>query len=318
MNASHQEKIIKTSARYWGQEIGVIFLFLIGLPAVGMHYWGEEFLAVGMLGILVGIPYIISEVISAQKRQIVFSASKIEIKMGRETVPQPWESIQAVKFSGQGTSRQITLFGREQNLQIPCKYFNESELTNLLKGHLPVEAFHPLAYQKTQQFLDWQEGVRRTIGGIHRTLKVSLGKTERWMGILGICMGIFTAGMFYFSAKDEFGALFMGTLFGGLGLVLLILSVGWIEGNNESITVRTLFQKHEFSWNRLQKIYINSNRGIITLVCDDENRLILPGARRWSGADKKLLQELITLKLESSKIEPIESVNSPYWRSKTS
>ncbi len=318
MNANNQEKIIKTSTRYWVQNIGAIILLSIGLPVAGIYYWGEGFLVVGIFAILVGIPYALSEVISAQKRQIYFSSSFIEIRMGGEIAQQPWESIQAVKFSGWEASRRITLFGRGQNLEIPCKYFIESELTNLLKMHLPVEAFHPLAYQKTRQFLDWQESVQRLIGSVNRTLRVSLGKTERWIGIFSICMGIFTASMFYFSARDGSGALFMGTLFGGLGLILLILSIGWIEGNNESITLRTLFEKHEFPWSRLRKIYINSNRSFITLAGDNENRLILPAANRWSGADKELLQKLITFKLESSKIEPIETVNLPYWRSKTS
>ena len=107
----------------------------------------------------------------------------------------------------------------------------------------------------------------------------------------------------------------MGTLFCGLGLFLLILSLGWIEGDNESITVRTLFMRHEFFWSKLQEIYVESNRGVTALVCD-ENRLILPSVTHWSGKDKELLFELVSFKLEASKIEAIENGKILYWRSK--
>jgi hypothetical protein len=315
MNTNYQEKTLRTSSRYWLQEIGAIFLFMIILPIFGIYYWGERFYVIGVLGLIVGIPYLVTELLATRKRLITFSTSEITVKIGKETVQQSWKTIQAVKFSGKGVSRNITLFGQEQNLYIPCKYFNEIELTNFLKEYLPLDVFQPKAYQKTQQFLNWQDSVYKRISSLDRTLKVSLGKSERVIGIFGICMGVFTASIFYFSAKDNSGALFMGTLFGGLGLFLLILSLGWIEGDNESITVRTLFMRHEFFWSKLQEIYVESNRGVTALVCD-ENRLILPSVTHWSGKDKELLFELVSFKLEASKIEAIENGKILYWRSK--
>jgi len=107
----------------------------------------------------------------------------------------------------------------------------------------------------------------------------------------------------------------LGGLFGGLGLLLLLSCIDWMEGDNSRISVRSLFKKYTFFWIDLREIYINTNQGVIALV-GDNSRLIVPKVSSWSGTDKEMLHELINYKIEMSKIESIESSKPVFWMSK--
>jgi hypothetical protein len=121
--------------------------------------------------------------------------------------------------------------------------------------------------------------------------------------------------LYYFSKVDAIAAFMMGGMFGGLGLLLLFLSIGWMEGDGSQISVRSLFRKNTFLWGDLREVYFNSNQGVMALV-GENSRLIIPKFSSWSGRDKGLLDELIGYKIEMSKIEPIESNKPVFWLSK--
>jgi hypothetical protein len=310
-----QEKIIRPSSRFWKQEIGAIALFLIIIPIAGILYWGGKMYVAGGFALLVGIPYLISEFRAARRQQITFSASEIVVKIGKEDFKRSWESIKAARFTGQGQSRLLVLYFDEHNLNIPCRFYDEVELTENLRKHLSSSVLHPKSYQRLPRFIEWQEGVTKKLSTINRPLKVSLGGSEKWIGIFGVSLGILFVGLYYFSKVDAVTAVMIGGLFGGLGLLLLILSIGWMEGDNNTISVHSIFRKNTFFWNDLREIYFNSNQGVMALV-GDNSRLILPKVSSWSGEDKELLHELVSYKIEMSKIEPVESKKPVFWLSK--
>ena len=315
MSIDQDVRIIRTSSRYWIEDIGGILLFLVVFPLAGIFYWGERFYFVGGFALVVGIPSLIKGVIAAYNNKISFAKSGMVVQLGREAFKAKWESVKAIRFSGKGTSRRITLFSETQDLNIPCNYFDEKKVVNELNGHLPPEVLDPQAYHSLPQVVEWRNNTTRKLENISDPLRVSLGIRERWIGILSICVGAAIALYSYFSsnnATDIIG----GISFGGLGVLLVISCLGWIEGTYESITVRTLFRRHELSWKMLNKIFIDSNRGIVALVSDD-CRLILPSPSTWSGKDKELLYELTSLKINASKIEPTENSAIVFWRSKT-
>jgi hypothetical protein len=161
----------------------------------------------------------------------------------------------------------------------------------------------------------WQESITKKLSAHNRPLKVSFGKSEKWLGAFSVGLGLLFAGLYYFSVIEAMAAVILGGLFGGLGLLVLISCLGWLEGDHESISNRTLFRKVVFSWNELREIYINSERGVLALV-GDNSRLIVPSWSSWSGKDKELLLDLLNLKIETSKLKPIESAKPLYWRSK--
>lgn len=310
-----QEKIIRASSRFWKQEIGAIALFLIIFPIAGILYFGVKMYVVGGFALIFGIPYLISEFRAARKQQIIFSASEIAVKIDKENFKRPWESIKAASFIGQGQSRFLVLYFDEHNLTIPCRYYDEVELTENLKRHLSPSVLHPKAYQRLPWFLEWQESIIKKLSTMNSPLKVSLGGSEKWIGVFCVSLGFLFVGLYYFSKVDAIAAIMIGGLFGGLGLLLLILRIGWMEGDNNQISVRSLFRKNTFVWSDLREIYIHSSQGIMALV-GDNSRLILPNVSSWSGKDKELLHELISYKVEMSKIEPIESNKPLFWLSK--
>lgn len=310
-----QEKILRPSSRYWKQDIGPIILFFFIVPIAGILYWGAKMYVVGGFALIVGIPYLISEFRAARKQQIIFSASEIAVKIDKENFKRSWESIKAASFIGQGRLRFLVLYFDEHNLSIPCRYYDEVELTENLKRYLSPGVLHPKAYQKLRWFLEWQESITKRLSTMNSPLKVSLGGYEKWIGVFCIIFGVLCVGLSYFSKVDSINAMMIGDLFGGLGLLLLILRIGWMEGDNNQISVRSLFRKNTFVWSDLREIYIHSNQGIMALV-GDNSRLILPNFSSWSGKDKELLHELISYKVEMSKIDPIESNKPVFWLSK--
>lgn len=310
-----QEKILRPSSRYWKQEVGAIALFLIIFPIAGILYYGVKMYVAGGLALLVGIPYFISEFITARRQQITFSKSEIVARIGKEDFKQSWESVKAVKFTGQGQSRLLVLYSDEHSLNVPCKFYDEEELTNSLKEYLSPSVLHPQAYQRLPWFLEWQENVTKNISAMSRPLKVSLGGFEKWLGIFSISIGILFVGLYLFSKVRKIDAVMGGGMSGGLGILLLLLCIGWMEGDSNQISVRSLFRKNTFVWSDLREIYIHSRLGVIALV-GDNSRLILPKFSSWSGNDKELLNELISYKIEISKIVPVESNKPAFWSSK--
>ncbi len=310
-----QKKILRPLPRYWKQEVGAIALFLIIFPIAGILYYGVKMYVAGGLALLVGIPYFISEFRNARRQQITFSKSEIIARIGKEDFKQSWEFIKAVKFTGQGQSKLLVLYCDEHGVNIPCRFYDEEELTNSLKEHLSPSVLHPQAYQRLPWFLEWQENVAKKLSTINSPLKVSLGGFEKWLGVFSVCLGILFVGLYLFSKVRRIDAVMVGGLFGGLGLLLLLQSIGWIEGDSNQISVRSLFRKNTFIWSDLREIYFNSNQGVIAVV-GDNSRLIIPKVSSWSGKDKELLHELISYKIEMSKIEPVESRKPAFWLSK--
>jgi hypothetical protein len=118
-----QEKIIKPSSRFWKQDIGAIILLLIVIPIAGILYFGERMYFAGGFAVLVGIPYLISEFRAARRQQMIFSNSDLIVRIRKEDFKLPWETIRAVKFTGQGQSRLLVLYCEEHNLNIPCRFY---------------------------------------------------------------------------------------------------------------------------------------------------------------------------------------------------
>ena len=312
-----QEKVLHTSSRFWIQEIGGLVLIFVVTPIAGFLYFGRSmYWGLGFF-MLVGILLLISEFITARRQEIVFSKSEIKGRIGKEDFKQSWDSIKAVRFTGHGQSRCLVLYCDDHYLNIPCRHFNEAELIDLLHEHLSPGILHPLAYQRHPWFLEWQEYMTIKLSAIKKPLIVSLGGFEKWLGLFGVSLGIFLTGFYLLSKVRRYEALVCGGLFGGLGLLLLLLTIGRMEGDTNQISVRSIFRKNTFVWSDLKEIYLNTNQGVMAFI-GDNSRLILPKVSSWSGKDKDLFFELITYKIEMSKIEPKESIKPLFWFSKNS
>ena len=305
---------IKTSSRYWVEEIGGTFVALIIFPIFAIIYWGGRFYFLGTLSLLLGIFSLIRGIRPAYNSQILFTDSKISGQIGKFTFSELKEDIKAVQFSGHKRNSRLAIWTDKNIVQIPCKYFDEKKLDKLLKEHLPSEVFNPLAYEKFPQLQEWQNERVKQFSNLYEPLKVSLGKSEQIIGGISIFFSLIMVVLLYFN-QGSIIPIILIIFFGGLGLFLILWSIGKIEATNEGILLRTIFAEHALSWHDLKEIYVNSNKRIIALV-GDKCRIVLPSPTSWSGKDRERLYEFLEYKLETSKIQSVESKEHLYWRSK--
>ena len=145
-------------------------------------------------------------------------------------------------------------------------------------------------------------------------IKVSLGRIERRVGILSLCFGILFFSLLFLPNIDRVISWIIAPFFMVFGLCLIVFSNGSIEITDEKIVMQSLFSKYELIWKNLREIYVNTYRGNIILI-SDECRLYVPQTASWIGKDKQQLYELLILKLESSKVEPIMTTKNVFRRS---
>jgi hypothetical protein len=307
------KKTIKISSRFWVEEIGGNFAMLIVFPIFTIFYWGERFYFIGTLVLLIGIIGLISEFRTAYNSQISFTNSEIKGQIGKLHFSELWEDIKVVQFSGHKTNSQLTIWTEKNAIQIPCKYFDEKELDKLLKECLSPAVFDALAYEKLPQFQEWQNEREKQFDNLQTPLQVFVGKSEKIIGCISLFFSLLMIGFLYLSNNNIIAVILL-IFFGGLGLYLILWSIGKIE-KNETILFRTLFNKHELSWHDLKEIYVNSNKSIIGLV-GENCRIILPNPVSWGGKDKQKLFEFLGYKLETSGVQWVESKEHLYWRSK--
>lgn len=308
------KKIIKTSLRYWIEEIGGVFAFLIVLPIFAMIYWEEEFYFIGGLGLLIGIASLISNFRSAYNSKIIFTSSEIRGQINKLNFSKSLEDIKALQFSGYKTTSQLIIWTDQDIIQIPCKYFDEKELDKFLKEHLPLEVFHPLAYQKLPQFQESQNERLKQFSNLYQPLSVSLGRSEKIIGSISIFLSIIMVGLLFISENDTI-ALVMATFLGGLGLFLILWSNSKVEATSEFIKFYSFFKEYELLWNDLKEVYVNTNNQMMALV-GDKCRIVLPNPGSWSGKDRDKFFDLLYYKIETLRLQPIESKKHLYWRSK--
>jgi hypothetical protein len=313
MKSNNKTRILRTSIHYWLLEIGALTLILVIVPVIAIIFKWSAFYLRGGIGIVIGLILLFRNFIPAYRAKIEFTPFELRGMVEKVKFSEAWEDIQAVSFSGEGNTSLMTLWTEEHVLQIPSYFFNKKELEQLLRKHLPERAFHPLAYQSTDQFQEWQEARRKQFDTLHAPIKVSLGKTERSIGIFTLILG-FLMGVLFFNA-DKAASLVMFSLFGGLGLALIVFSTGSIEANSYSIKHRMLFREYEMIWNSMDEVYISSAKSVIALV-SQQCRIVLPSPSNWSGKDKKELLGLIDYKIETRRIQPIESTKHLIWQSK--
>lgn len=310
----NETKIIKTSANYWTREIGGTLLFLIILPVFAVLYWGAKFYFLGGLAVIIGTIYLFRNLRPTHNAKIIFDLSEIKGNVEGFAFVQRWNDIKAVSFSGQGTTSLLTIGTENHILQIPCRFFDKKELEKELRTHLPSEVFDPLAFQKLPQVQRFEQERKSQFDNLYEPLKVSVGKSEKIIGGISLFFSVFMLSLLLFPI-DKTGPLFIAIIFGGLGLVLIVFSIGSIEANRETIILRMIFREYELSWNTLREVYINLNNHTIVLT-GDKCRILLPSTTSWSGKDREQLYELISMKIENSEIRPQQGTKPLYWRSK--
>jgi hypothetical protein len=313
MNAN-QTKIFKTSTKYWLQEIGGILLFLVIFPMFAILHWGAKFYLLGFLAILVGILYLFRDIRSVYGAEIIINDAEIKGNVEGFAFVQSWSEVKAVAFSGHGTTSLLLIGSENGVLQISSRFFDRKELEKELKEYLPSDVFDPLAFQRLSQTQRLEQERKRQFDNLREPLKVTWGKSEKTIGSISIFFGFFMVGLSIFSV-DKTGPLILAAFLVGLGLFLIVFSIGTIEASNETVVLKTVFQEYELPWNTLREVYINLHNHTIVLT-SDKCRIILPSTTSWSGQDREKLYELINVKIETIGISPIKGTKPLYWRSK--
>ena len=141
-----------------------------------------------------------------------------------------------------------------------------------------------------------------------RPLRVASNHRKQVFGVLAVIGGIIGSIYFYFNHNYDVARCF-GPLFGFSGIVLFLISWGWVEATDRKITTRSLFQTATVRWNEINKIDTMSNLGMIVLRSGESKVDLIPAD--WAGQDKDQLLQLLELKIAKSEVKPEEYQKFP-------
>jgi len=304
-------KIIKPSIRHWIVGVGAWGVFIFVAPIVGIYIWEERFYWIAVLCFLFGIYRIIVGVKKGVNNQIIFQATGIECSFGKEDLSIRWEDIEAIQVIDQSYEKLIMIYTDQEEIGITHPFFNKKEVLQQLNQYVSPDKFSPQALQPLLQ--EYYKALNREFANLPQPLKVSHLGFEKFFGIVALLGGVGCAALFYFWNNLD-TALFFGPLFGGLGLILIIISLGSIEATNQEIKYRSPIRQISMRWEDIRQIYINSDNGLLALVSDEGRLVLKPGS--WTGKNKEQILRLLVYKLEILGIEPKESIKISFWYSK--
>ena len=306
-------KIIKTSKKYWLSDVIALLVFLVILSIIGLALRIEVYFEISIVAIVIGIPTIFMMLKRALSNQVIFYKNRIEGKIDRGNFNICWGDIGAVQIHDQETRKFIILHTNETAVYIPYRYFDENEVLEELKRYVPLEKFEKGSLQNLPKYRDWQISSSKEFSGLTENLKVTQSGFEKWLGFASLAFGIFMAVISY-NNSDPMGMICSGTLFGGCGIVLIFLTLGSIEANNQEISLKLPYRHVSMYWEEIREIYTNTNQGVVALVSENGRLMVKPSG--WSGKDKDQLYRLLQFKIEKSGVVPKESQKILFWMSK--
>ena len=174
-----ETQTMKTSTRYWIQEIGSTALILIVFPIFAIAVWGSRVYFLGGFALLVGILSLARDLKPAFRSEILVTRSEIRGQVGRLEFAELWEEIKAVSFSGSGTASELMISTEKNIVPIPSKYFDQKELEKHLRAHLSPQVFDPLAYKELPQYQAWEHERKTQFDNLNEPLRVSVGRSEK-------------------------------------------------------------------------------------------------------------------------------------------
>ena len=129
--------------------------------------------------------------------------------------------------------------------------------------------------------------------------------------IAWICIAffLFCAVMSWRAGQGDVSPVFL--LFVTLGIYLLV-SVGTVEITPAFVTYKTLWATYAISWDEVERIEIDAQRGALALLGDNK-RVVTIGPAYWSGKDKHQLLALFKATIEKRNI-PVVSTQAVLFK----
>lgn len=305
--------IITTSRKLWVMNIGSLSLIilLVILPLT-LSDLTCGLISIGFLIIL--LPSLFRMIKFARSCRLIFTDSELIYQSVAGDTRIDYAMVKAIRSSTTNGQKMLILNTEDDEFRIPCMTMDLDLIKAQLKSHFSEEVLHPLAYQKTNDFITWKEKTYQAVAakGLLRVKFGGFNKKAAWVStVLGLSLFLFSI----ISDHRLTGAGYAGLLFLGPGIFLFIFCIGVIEADRERISVKKLLHTSSFSWDDLEKHYMSYNNGAMALI-GRNHRLIIPAISSWSGPDEADLLDLIRVELEIRNIETIMSMKPELWWSK--
>lgn len=313
----HEEVIdYRITSRYWLTRVVPAVLFLLVVPLILAILISFGYAILFIIGFIVFAIFFRTEITQAPDNPVRIMNNAISFSPKGDQVVVPWSELKYMEVIRYGAGRRIILHTDQDIYTIPGIYYDFESLLVRLTSHLPAEVLDPLAYRSQDQFVRWKEDRDQYYSEHNRILKVDIGQTGRFVGLLFLFFGLFFAYQKVYTGNPNRLALVVLSAAGIItGCFLLLMSRKWLACNNEKIILRTTFHLYEICWADIKRMVKNPNTNQY-VIYDNLTCMVIPSEVFWSGKDRRAMHHMIDYKIHSLPMPPQENYRTFLLRTK--
>jgi hypothetical protein len=308
---------LRTTAKRWLIEICTsiyppLYLFAVSVylcfaPFKGERGWLEAVFVVSSIVLLVKA---VADTLSLLLNKIVIDDQAISGQINEECFNLRWKEVIAVWDSTTQDQPSLNVGARDGEVTIPLKFFNEKLLRDLIRLHVPPEAFEKDAVMRMPGYRVRHAANERVIReAAYESLRVGGKAFLKGMACVVVLASLYFAVWFWPIADGAVSLLFL--LIAALQ-TYLILATGSIEMDRDSVTYITSIGRRRIGWDEVTKVETDWNKGSLIFIGPNK-RLRVIGPTFWSGKDKERMLRLFSAQVENRGID-VKQRRTSIWR----
>jgi hypothetical protein len=222
-----------------------------------------------------------------------------------------WKEVIAVWYSTTQDQPSLNVGARDGKVTIPLKFFNEKQLRDLIRLHVPPEAFEKDAIKRMPGYRVRHTANERVIReAADESLRVggkAFLKVLAWVIAL---LFLYLAVWCWLTGKGAASLLFL--FVAALQTYLILATTGSIEMNRDSVTYITSISRRRIGWDEVTEVETDWNKGTLVFIGPNK-RLKVIGPTFWSGKDKERMLRLFSAQVENRGID-VKRRHTSMWR----
>jgi hypothetical protein len=309
---------LRTTAKRWLIEICTsvsppLYLFAVSVllcfaPFKGERGWVEAVFVVSSIVFLVKT---VADTLSLLLNKIVIDDQAISGQINEECFSLRWKEVIAVWDSTTQDQPSLNVGARDGKVTIPLKFFNEKQLRDLIRLHVPPEAFEKDAIKRMPGYRVRHAANERVIReAADESLRVggkAFLKVLAWVIAL---LFLYLAVWCWLTGKGAASLLFL--FVAALQTYLILATTGSIEMNRDSVTYITSISRRRIGWDEVTEVETDWNKGTLVFIGPNK-RLKVIGPTFWSGKDKERMLRLFSAQVENRGID-VKRRHTSMWR----
>jgi hypothetical protein len=309
---------LRTTAKRWLIEICTsvsppLYLFAVSVllcfaPFKGERGWVEAVFVVSSIVFLVKT---VADTLSLLLNKIVIDDQAISGQINEECFSMRWKEVIAVWYSTTQDQPSLNVGARDGKVTIPLKFFNEKQLRDLIRLHVPPEAFEKDAIKRMPGYRVRHTANERVIReAADESLRVggkAFLKVLAWVIAL---LFLYLAVWCWLTGKGAASLLFL--FVAALQTYLILATTGSIEMNRDSVTYITSISRRRIGWDEVTEVETDWNKGTLVFIGPNK-RLKVIGPTFWSGKDKERMLRLFSAQVENRGID-VKRRHTSMWR----